>query len=275
MRRYCPLQIPIFAPRMEARSNIQIRLTGQRHGEPLQPANVELDYLIKALELTRRLLSEAVPDVGGVNVLVEQGSLQLRSSVVEDPAATFSTTLAKFGGDLRINDLNESQAKAIRGLRELAATWGDHVAIMNGGMTLLEFGPDTEFVEQDPQWTEAELYVRGLVTNVGGKSSPNIHIDIDDDRFGKLIVAATKEQITADDKNRLYKFVTLRIAIQQDAITSHYDTSSATLLDYIQTDKADDDVSAYLDRLIDQAAENWKKIKDKDSWLSDIRGYAG
>ena len=260
---------------MEARSNIQIRLTGQRYGEPLQPANVELDYLIKALELTRRLLSETVPEVGGVNVLVEQGSLRLKSSLVEDPADKFSAALTKFGGDLRIDDLNESQAKAIRGFRELAATHGDYVAILNGGMTLLEFGPHAEFVEREIQWTEAELYVRGFVTNVGGKSSPNIHIDIDDDRFGKLIVAASKDQITADDKNRLYKSTTLRIAIQQDATTGHYDTSSATLLDYIETDEADDNVTAYLDKLIGQAAENWKKIKDKDSWLSDIRGYAG
>lgn len=260
---------------MEAKSNIQIQLMGRRRGEPLQPANVGLDYLIKALELTRRLLADAVPEVGEANVMVQRGSLLLRSSLLEEPGAKFSATLAKFGGDLRIDHLPESQAKAIRGFHELVASHDDRVVILNGGMILLEFGPNTEFVEQEAQWTEAELYVRGLVTNVGGKSNPNIHIDINDDRFGKLIVSATKEQIAEDDKNRLYKVITLRIRIEQDATTGHFNTNSATLLDYVETDKADDNVSAYLDRLIGQAAENWKNIKDKDSWLSDIRGYAG
>lgn len=260
---------------MSAESNIQIRLSGERGGAPLHPANVGVDYLIRALRLTKELLADVAPEPGKLNVRIESGSLLLKNSFVDAPEGAFSQSLGKFGVTLRLSEVGEHAARALEGFRQLAASYGDSVSIINGNLTLVKIAPDTEFLTDEEQWTEAEIYVRGLVTSAGGKNNPNIHLDIHDERFDKLIVSASQEQIASDDTNRLYKQQTLHIHILQDSNSGRYDLSSAKLLEYVETQRADDNVSGYLDRLITQAAKSWESIRDKDAWLSDIRGHAG
>lgn len=260
---------------MGAKSNIQIRLTGERGGAPLQPDNVGVDYLIRALKLTKELLADVVTEPGELNVIVEAGSLLLKNSFAEPPDGAFTRSMGRFGGTLYLAEVGEHAARALEGFLRLAASHGDSVSIMNGNLPLVEITPGTEFLTNAVQWIEAEIYVRGLVTSAGGKNSPNLHLDIHDERFGKLIVSTSQEQIAGDEKNRLYKEQTLHIRILQDSKSGRYDLSSARLLSYVETQRADDDVSGYLDQLIAGAARSWGKITDKDAWLADIRGYAG
>ncbi|WP_157974435.1 hypothetical protein [Lewinella sp. IMCC34183] len=234
-----------------------------------------MDYLIRALKLAKELVADVAPDAGSLNILIEEGSLLLRNAYTEAPEDYLTQRLIAFGGNYRLAAVGEHAAEALQGLRQLAASHGDTVSILNGSLELTSLTSETEFVVDERQWTQAELYVRGFVTNVGGKQNPNIHLDVNDDRFGKLIVAATREQIAKDQTNRLYKPLTLRISILQDRGTGNYDPGSAKLIDYVETGQADDNVSGYLDQLIERAAASWKQVTDKDSWLRDIRGYGG
>jgi hypothetical protein len=89
-----------------------------------------------------------------------------------------------------------------------------------------------------------------------------------------MIISASEAQLTEDDKNRLYKPVSLRISIKEHAQTGKFDVRSARLLDFIETKtiKAQE-VSSYVDQLIARAKTSRESIADKEAWLGEIRGH--
>lgn len=257
---------------MVNKSSIEVKLTGKRGTDVLRPETVGAGYLIEALSLTRDLLA---PDKNEDPVIIiEEGSLVLRHNDGAERIAELAYFLERVSTDYLIDAVPDKVRKVLYGLRKLAARHGDTVIVSDQEKELLVITRDTEFIEDTNLWVDAEVYVRGTVTNAGGISNPNLHIKTDDPKFGTLLISATEAQLSDDDKNRLYKPVSLRISIQEHARTGAYDLRSARLLDFIETKTVEaTDVSSYVDQLIDRAKNSWESITDKEAWLGEIRGH--
>lgn len=257
---------------MANKSSIAIRVTGKRGTDVLRPETVGVGYLIEALSLTRDLLA---PEKNEDPVItIEEGSLVLRHDDVAERIAELAYSLERLSTDHLIDAVPDKVRKALYGLRKLAARHGDTVVVSDQEKELLVITKGTEFVEDTNLWVDAEVYVRGTVTNAGGVSNPNLHIKTNDPRFGTLFISATEAQLSDDDKNRLYKPVSLRISIKEHAQTGNFDLRTARLLDFIETKTVKEaDVSSYVDQLIDRAKNSWESITDKEAWLGEIRGH--
>jgi len=257
---------------MASKSSIEIKLTGKRGADVLRPETVGAGYLIEALSLARELLD---PEKNEDPVItIHEGSLALRHDYIPDNLSELAYVLERFNHDSLINAVPNKVRKALYGLRKLAARYGDSVIVSDQEKELLVITKDTEFIEDTNLWVDAEVYVRGTVTNAGGVSNPNLHIKTNDPRFGTLLISATEAQLSEDDKNRLYKPVSLRISIKEHAKTGNFDLRTARLLDFIETKTVQaNDVSSYVDELIDRAKNSWESITDKEAWLGEIRGH--
>lgn len=258
---------------MATKSTIEIRFTGIREEQPLNPGNVDVDYLIEALTHARDLLNETRTENEPLTITLHEGSLALRHETQLDLAEKFDATLARFGENLLLNPLDKIFRRGLEGLKKMTTRYGDTIVVNDASQQLLRITPDTEFREDKNIWVEAEIYLRGKINNAGGVSNPNIHVDTDDDRFGKLLVRATKEQLANDEKNRLYKPQTMRVRIMQDMRTGAFDLGSATLLEFVETTSATHDVKDYIDDLIGRSSGFFSTVKDPERWLAQIRGY--
>ncbi len=258
---------------MVTKSTIEIRITGIRGEQPLSPANVDVDYLIEALTHARDLLNETRTENEPLTITLHEGSLALRHDTRSDLAEKFDATLIQFSENLLLDPLDKISRRGLEGLKKMATRYGDTIVVNDASQKLLLITPDTEFREVKSVWVEAEVYLRGKINNAGGISSPNIHVESDDARFGKLLVKATKEQLANDEKNRLYKPQTMRVRIMQDAKTGAFDLSSATLLEFVEASSATHDVKGYIDDLIGRSSGFFSTVKDPERWLAQIRGH--
>ena len=257
---------------MARQSNIEIRITGERGKRSLSPETVGVSYLIDSLNCARNLIAAMEGTDDDPVVVVEEGSLALRFTLAASLAAVLSEQLHQVKDGGALSRVHKHLRRALEGLQKLARRAGDTVHLQREGRPILTIDSDTVFNESDAIWVHSEVYLRGKVNNAGGVSNPNLHVVTDDLRFGKLLISATKEQLAGDDKNRLYKPQTLRVEIMQDALTGDFDLSSASLLDFVETQEIGD-TDTYLDELIGRAKGSWSAVGDAEEWLAQIRGY--
>ena len=95
-------------------------------------------------------------------------------------------------------------------------------------------------------------------------SKSNLHILTD--RYGKVTVDATKEQLTSG--NKLYNVHGLWVKGKQNLQSGTL--KDLSLIDFLPYMPNYDEL--VLTKLIKTASANWKKIKDKNAWLTDVRG---
>ena len=129
----------------------------------------------------------------------------------------------------------------------------------------LTISKETKFIAPQSDWINTSLYLYGEIFEEGGLSKSNLHILTD--RYGRLTVGATREQLTTGN-NKLYNIFGLWVKGKQNVKTGVL--KDLSLIDFLTYQQNYDQIALSL--LIDKASASWKKIKDKDAWLTDLRG---
>ena len=129
----------------------------------------------------------------------------------------------------------------------------------------LTINSHTKFIAPQTDWVNTNLYLYGEIFEEGGLNNSNLHILTD--RYGKLTVGATKEQLTSGT-NKLYNFYGLWVKGKQNVETGSL--KDLSLIDFLTHQLNYDELA--LNKQIEKASINWQKIGDKDAWLTDIRG---
>ncbi len=253
---------------------IDMKIEGLREGEQLRPDLLDVDEIVSLLSYARDFLfPEKGKDRSRISVAFKEGSVVLSLDV--DPATALQTQaiLADLNANHNLGLLKPKQVEAIEGIQKYVAEQ-DFVLRFGIADKLTEglrIDRKTEWMMPEEVWFDEELYVFGEIVDVGGKTNPNVHIETKD--FCILTVAANKEILSEDDKNRLYKEQQLRIRIKRSLQTGEFKKGSAQLIEFVDVD-ASESPDEYLDRLISESKPYMDKIGDPNEWLKRIRGYA-
>jgi hypothetical protein len=124
---------------------------------------------------------------------------------------------------------------------------------------------DTKIIAPQADWVNINLYVYGEIFEEGGLNSSNLHILTN--RYGKLTVNATKEQLTSGE-NKLYNVYGLWVKGKQHVINGSL--KDLSLIDFLTHQLNYDELA--LDSQIERASISWSKINNKDAWLTEVRG---
>lgn len=130
---------------------------------------------------------------------------------------------------------------------------------------LLTISNESRFIAPQSDWVNTSLYLYGKIYEEGGLSKVNLHILTD--RYGKLTVNATEEQLTEGDQ-KLFKIYGLWVKGKQNLASGQL--KDLELIDYLKYQPEYDEI--VLQKLIKKATTNWARIGDKDEWLQEIRG---
>lgn len=116
------------------------------------------------------------------------------------------------------------------------------------------------------QWVRVERYVRGEIMDLGGATRPNAHVKLPDGRT--LTVAAPRELLAAEERNRLYKPAMLRIRAQYNVLTQ--ELRNAELIEFVEYAPRFD--AEAFERMTRRGAERWKDVPDASAWVEQLRG---
>ena len=259
-----------------ASKNIDLKINGVRDGKQLSPELLDVDEVVSLLSYARDFLfPEKSKFRARVSVALKKSSAVISLQVDSATAVKSQALLSQLNTDHNLGLLTAKQMDAIEGLQKYVKEqnfvlhFGEAEKMAEG----LRIDRETEWKSPEDIWIDEERYVKGEIVDIGGKTKSNIHIVTED--FDTLTVAADKETLSEDAKNRLYKEHQLRIRVKRNLHTGEYKKGSAELIEFVDFEKEGESPEAYLDRLIAEAKPFMDKIEDPDKWLKHIRGYGG
>lgn len=136
------------------------------------------------------------------------------------------------------------------------------------GKTAFSVNRESDFRNQSvAAWMPVEKYLSGLIMDLGGTNKPNVHLKL---ASGRVLTIASSQKLLADEeRNRLYKPATLRVAAEE-----HLDTGELRnlALKSFEDPHATWD-EAQFDEMVRRGTAAWKDVPD--SWLESLRSGEG
>ncbi len=255
---------------MDKFGHIEIRVLGNKGNLKLSPDNYDVKEIVSMLQNIEDLLYPTnKKNRPLITYDLQEGSVKHIFKTSIQAIIGFSAILAQIQKSNSIDFLELKTAQAIENIQNFSYQKNYDFEIKSSvdNETVLNINPSSKFLRTENIWVDAELYFYGTLTNAGGKSSINIHLDTDE--FGSLTIDTKKDFLMEQEENLLYKKYGIRAIGKQNIETGEIDKKTLKLLELIDFAPKYDD--AYLNSLIKKAKANWKGI-NPDEWLNEMRG---
>lgn len=256
---------------MENNSYISVIIYGKTAEGNLTPRDIDIAETKELLNDVETLLFPSKSEKEErpkVSYEVKDGSVKNIFFIPAAKAIMFTALMSEVGKQGNVDLLDTKQASIIDKWQRKAYTSGRQYSISSSISTDHEFikiTKESQYIAPQTEWINTSLYLYGKIYEEGGLNKVNLHILTD--RYGKLVVDATEEQLTTGT-NKLFQIYGVWVKGKQNLQTGSL--KDLTLIDFLTYQTEYDDIA--LNKLIEKASKNWKKVKDKDGWLSDIRG---
>ena len=250
---------------------IEIKIAGSKGNLNLTPDNYDIREIISILENAENLLFPSdKKDRPTISYKIEEGSVRHIFKTSIQYIIGFNAIIGQVSQLQNIDFLDLSTAKAFENIQNIASN-KDYVFTITTSIDKsneVRVDRTTRLLRTEAVWADAEFYFYGKVTNAGGKDKANIHILTDE--LGSVRVETPITFLEEYDENMLYKTFGIRAVGKQHSETGEIDKSSLKFIELVDYQPKYDEI--YLDSLIEKATKTWSKIRDKDSWLRNIRG---
>jgi hypothetical protein len=250
---------------------IEIKISGSKGNMELSPDTFDIKEIISILENAENLLYPLdKKDRPTISYKIEEGSVKHIFKTSIQYVIGFNALIAQINQVENIDFLETSTAKAFENIQEIAAKKNYSFSIRTSlaDSNVIKIDRTTKFLRKEAVWADAEFYFYGKITNAGGKDKANIHINTDE--YGTLYIQTPKSFLEEYNENMLYKNFGIRVFGKQHSETGEIEKGSLKFVELIDYNPKFDE--NYLNKLINSATTTWSKIKDKDSWLRDLRG---
>ena len=256
---------------MEQTGNISVIIKGKTINGNLNPMDIDIAETREILADVETLLFPTKiekDDRPKVSYEVKEGSVKNIFYLPLAKVIMFSALLTEVGNRGNIELLEPKAAAIIDKWQRKSYNSGIDYLItssLSDDKPLISITAKTQFIAPKADWVNTSLYLYGKIYEEGGLSKINLHILTD--RYGKLTVNATEEQLTAGDQ-KLFKIYGLWVKGKQNVENGQL--KDLELIDYLTYQPEYDEI--VLQKQIKKATTNWAAIKDKDEWLQEIRG---
>lgn len=250
---------------METKNTLKLAVSDKADDLEIGPAHVPLSLLGEFQQQVSDFLKGSSRDVdpSKVMVSVESGSLAFVASGLK-----FATHLwSDIDALERLNSLASIDSKRAR----IITSW-QQAAKANpnrkyrladtSGEVVLNVTAESNYYLAENVWIQGEKYLLGVVTDMGGTSKPNIHVRIDG---RNLKVAATKDQLAASEKNRLYREELLHVSAEENILSG--ELRNIRLIAFQSYKPTFDE--AEFDSMVERGTQTWSQVGD--DWLESFR----
>lgn len=257
---------------MENKGYIEIHIEGRKGQLPLSPDNYDISELRIILAQIDELLFPALERKNRpvISYEINEGSVRHIFRTSLQVIIGFNAIIGQIQSKKAIDFLEYPTAKAFYSLQEAARkqNYSFEISTSELNTNRLTIDPSTEYSLPVDDWVSTEIYFYGEITNMGGKTNPNVHVTVPG--LATFRIQTPRETISHYEHNPLYKPLGVRAFGRQNIATGEIDSGSLVFVDFIDYSPDYDD--NYLDSLIDKAQNAWADVPDADIWLHELRG---
>ena len=251
---------------------LEFTLEDQLDGERLSPANVDFPTLLDFLADVKRLIlgNKTSAGLADSRVAIEEGSLKVIPFIAAALAANFEFEMAKLERTNDLDGIEKGRAEVIAKWQSEAQKFPQRVYSIGTATSPhrinIVHGSQQYQYKSENAWVPVEKYLTGILEDVGGKQTPNLHLSLPD--TGETHpVAATKEQL-GTQHYQLYKAMTVLVGAEQHLTTKRY--RNLRLIEFVKASIPVDE--AVLERLWQRGPEAWQDVASTSDWLEEMRG---
>jgi hypothetical protein len=251
------------------RNELSFSLSDRINGAEVGPARVPFGLLVEFQKDVGEFLRGSAREVDTSEVLVsvEEGSLLLVVSGLIS-ASTLWADLNRLKSPNSLNLIDPKRAAVVERWQSSARQNPDRryrVTDREAGDSLV-VNANTNFRKAEEVWVTVEKYIHGKVLNWGGKTKPNVHLEMSDG--SSLIVAASHQLLGKEEHNRLYRSALLHITAEENLMTG---TIRNPVLLSFETHQPIFDETEFRE-MVRRGTVAWSDVSSATDWVEEIRG---
>jgi len=254
---------------MDTSDQLRFSVRDLIEGVEVGPAHVPMSLLSEFQKDVAEFLRGAGRDVdlAQVTISIELGSLTFVASGLHSAAGLWADI-----GNLSLSnpmDLIDSKRAAVLARWQAGAHENPHrsygLADVSG-RTLLIVNSTSRLVRAEDAWVQVEKYLHGKVVDMGGKTKANVHLELDNGQT--LMVAASRETLAKDERNRLYRPALLHVTGEENLRTGEMRNLRLLAFAAHQPSYDDDEFK----RIVERGTKAWSDVGDITGWTDALRG---
>lgn len=252
---------------MKNTGNIDFIVRGKLGDLDISPSNISMSLLNSfSKDITDLINSIQEVKKEEVIVSIEEGSFKLKTVMI---LAAINIINAEIKTLYQTNDLNSIDEK--RGL--IYEKWISTAKENNLEFEIkpldeesLVINKNSVFSKIDNSiWVESELYLYGIITDLGGNQRPNIHLKLENGK--NVVIDCTKEDIAIETENRVYHSASVRVTAKQNLHTG--DFKEIKFLEFNNYNPVFDE-KILLDT-IEKGTNAWSDVENHIDWVRNLR----
>lgn len=233
------------------------------------PRHVPLKLLGDFQKEVSEFLRGSSKDVDPAEVLVsiEEGSLALVATGLL-AATTLWADLDRLKAPDSLNLIDPKRAAVVERWQTVARQHPNRKYRVADTAAKISVSVDasTDFRKVEEVWVRVEKYVHGKVIDWGGKTNPNVHLEMDDGTV--LKISSTQNLLAQEERNRLYRPALLHISADENLLTGAI--RNPVLLAFEAHQPAYDE--AEFQQMVQRGTTAWSGVPNASDWVEDLRG---
>lgn len=253
---------------MSSSDYIEFIVRGKQGDKPISPDNISLNLLSSFTKDIDSLLN-SIQEVKKEDLVVsiEKSSLKIKILIA---LATLNVLKADVDTLKSTNDLsviNEKRGRVIEDwLSKTKLIPGLEFEIIPFGSEGIKINSESNIqrIETDI-WLESEIFLYGVITDLGGASKPNIHLKTEEGN--NITIDCKKEDLESETENRVYKPASIRVLAKQNIKTG--DFKEAKFISFQDYNPAFNE--SELLASIEKGRNAWSDVDDHVEWVRNLR----
>lgn len=207
-------------------------------------------------------------DTSKLIVAIKTGSLAMRMPSLPQ-ASSLWADINLLENEMSLDRIDPVRARILRKWQANARKHRDRRYKLFIGSTdrSLIIDAETVLISDDSFWAETEKYIVGKVMDIGGKTKPNLHLELENGK--SIVISATQDQLASSSENSLYRSVIVHILAEENVITGKL--RNLRLQNFDSFNPHFDEIE--FETVVQKGTQAWKGISDHNAWLDQIRGY--
>ncbi len=255
---------------LDKKEKLTIKIEGNSEdsvNKKLLPSNFDISEIKELLAQVDNLLRPISTEKSLITYGIKKGSVLNEIKAPKELIEQLNKTFYLINENRSLKGINQKQAEAIEYFQNMSSEKDRQIKITNTLNPNIELNitPYTNYKIQEDMFIETQLTLYGVITYMGGKVRPSIHLDSQE--YG-LVTIYTKEYVLKQIKvNMLYKEIGILVSAKQSIY--NYRLDNVDFINFVEYSPEYD--KQYIEDLTKKGKGSWDDVGDLDEWLKEFR----
>lgn len=206
-----------------------------------------------------------------VHVAVEPGSYLLKLVIPLAMAQMVQPDVQRMESGMDLDGMNPARQTIVKSWQKQARNHPElkiSIESTENRFRAVTISSKTDYHQKSENlWVETEKYLTGLVQDMGGKTSANVHLKVPG-HPKLLVLASSEEYLRGQKENMLYHEVQVRVLAEQNIRTR--ELRNIRLIEFAGKPPAYNEDE--LNQAIQKGTRAWADVEDITDWVAEQRG---